>query len=382
MKQSLGDKTIADVCEALIGAAFVHNYRPETLEWRSFDQAVTAVTGLVNNEDHAMKKWDDYYKAYKIPAWQSAPATASHRDLAAKAARTHPYEFKYARLLRSSFMHSSEGFLNTGVPSYQRLEFLGDSLLDMTSICHLFYNFPNKDPQWLTEHKMAMVSNKFLGALCVQLGFHKHLLYRHDQLGFQIREYVEEVQEAGREAKGAKDYWMTVRDPPKCLPDIVESYVGAVFVDSEFDYGEVQRFFDMHIKPFFEDMSIYDSYANNHPTTKLHHQLETVYGCQDFRIMAGEVPSMDGTPSHCLGCVMIHGKVMAEGRASAAKNAKKKASEHALDLLHGLMPLDFRRLYGCGCKKEDPAGKDDPGERVRQLVGLSVEGPDAVVIDG
>ena len=52
----------------------------------------------------------------------------------------------------------------------------------------------------------------------------------------------------------------------KCLPDVVEAYIGAVFVDSEFNYLEVERFFKMHIEWFFEDMSIYDTFANNHPT--------------------------------------------------------------------------------------------------------------------
>ena len=46
----------------------------------------------------------------------------------------------------------------------------------------------------------------------------------------------------------------------------MESYIGALFVDSEFKYGEVERFFNEHIKWFFEDMTIYDTYANNHPT--------------------------------------------------------------------------------------------------------------------
>lgn len=49
---------------------------------------------------------------------------------------------------------------------------------------------------------------------------------------------------------------------------MVEAYIGAVFVDSEFDYSEVERFFKMHIEWFFEDMSIYDTFANNHPTVR------------------------------------------------------------------------------------------------------------------
>ena len=46
----------------------------------------------------------------------------------------------------------------------------------------------------------------------------------------------------------------------------MESYIGAVFVDSEFDFQEVERFFEAQIQWFFEDMNIYDTFANNHPT--------------------------------------------------------------------------------------------------------------------
>ena len=58
------------------------------------------------------------------------------------------------------------------------------------------------------------------------------------------------------------------------MPDIVEAYVGAMFIDADFDYGEVQRFFDEHMKPFFEDMEIYDDYANNHPVVSLESRID------------------------------------------------------------------------------------------------------------
>lgn len=103
---------------------------------------------------------------------------------------------------------------------------------------------------------MAMVSNKFLGALCVETGFHKHLRYGKSPLEPQIREYAFELVEAKRTAgQDARDYWTAV-EPPKCLSDIVESYIGAIFIDSNFDYGVVQDFFDRHVRWYFEDMSI------------------------------------------------------------------------------------------------------------------------------
>lgn len=62
---------------------------------------------------------------------------------------------------------------------------------------------------------MAMVTNKFLAALSVKLGFHKHLRFNGAHVERQNREYVTEVQEAEDEAHGARNYWMMTKDPPK-----------------------------------------------------------------------------------------------------------------------------------------------------------------------
>ena len=146
----LGDKTIADVCEALIGAALL-SYR----ESNDMNMAVKAVSALVARDDHNVSTWAEYYPLYTKPAWQTAQATASQLDLAAKAEKEHAYSFRWPRLLRSAFMHPSYPFMYEKVPCYQRLEFLGDALLDMACINFLFHRHPDRDPQWLTEHKVC-----------------------------------------------------------------------------------------------------------------------------------------------------------------------------------------------------------------------------------
>lgn len=60
-----------------------------------------------------------------------------------------------------------------------------------------------------------MVSNKFLGALCVKLELHTHLRYFGGVLQSQITHYAEEIQTAAGQSEGAMDYWTTTRDPPK-----------------------------------------------------------------------------------------------------------------------------------------------------------------------
>lgn len=132
---------------------------------------------------------------------------------------------------------------------------------------------------------MAMVSNKFLGALAVKLGLHLHLQHFNNPLMIQNSKYAEELQLAESESNGEVDYWLSTSDSPKvcslfntgiiqiltesqCLPDMLEAYIGAIFVDSGFDFAVIEAFFKRHILPFFHDMSIYDTFANRHPTVR------------------------------------------------------------------------------------------------------------------
>ncbi|PVH77250.1 ribonuclease III [Cadophora sp. DSE1049] len=362
----LGDKSIADVCEAMIGAALLTYH-----EAKDMDTAVRAVTELVSSENHQVTCFADYYKLYTKPKYQIAPATEMQRNLAWQLEQNHPYHFNYPRLARSAFTHPSYPYSYEHVPSYQRLEFLGDSLLDMACVNFLYHNFPDKDPQWLTEHKMAMVSNQFLGALCVTLGFHTHLLLFNAGFQKQISDYVADITEARKQAEDdavragkspqdcTPDYWVSVRQPPKCLPDIVEAYIGAIFVDSEYNYSVAEDFFDRHIKWYFLDMTIYDSFANKHPTTFLTKFLQINMGCADWSVMTKELKNIDGGKPTIVAMVIVHGKVVADAQAESSRYAKVAAAKKAMNLLSGLPLTEFRETYVCDCKPEDVEGGED-----------------------
>ena len=62
---------------------------------------------------------------------------------------------------------------------------------------------------------MAMVSNKFLAALAVKLGFHKHLRSGSAVIEASNRKFVEDIHQAMEKANGSPDYWTTVENPPK-----------------------------------------------------------------------------------------------------------------------------------------------------------------------
>ena len=153
---SLNDKTVADVCEALIGAALLSHK-----DIGSMDMAVKAVTTLVDCSDHTAQAWADFWPLYRKPTYQIAEPTATHRALAHMLEKEAGYKFEYPRLARSAFMHPSCPFVWEKIPSYQRLEFLGDALLDMVCVNHLFFKYPDKDPQWLTEHKVRTLAFRY-----------------------------------------------------------------------------------------------------------------------------------------------------------------------------------------------------------------------------
>jgi endoribonuclease Dicer len=381
LTHNLGDKSIADVCEAFIGAAFQEHYKGGPWNPADWDETVKAVKLFANSPDHEMSKWSDYYAGYQKPKYQVADSTAAMLETARKVEEKHPYHFKYPRLVRSAFAHPSYPYMYENVPNYQRLEFLGDSLLDMAFIMHLYYKYPDKDPGWLTEHKTPMVSNKFLGAVCVKLGWHVHIKQNTAILSSQIRDYVNEVQEAESEANGKVDYWVAISEPPKCLADVIEAYAAAIFVDAEFDFSVVQHFFDKHLKPYFENMELpsYETFASNHPTTRMTKLLSINFGCSDFRMKVEGMPEIiPGNSNAVVAMVMIHDKVHFHSVGQSGRYARVRASHAALEKLDGLPPFEFRKKYGCDCVDEgegDLSGADvleRKEEQMREAMGPNI----------
>ncbi|KAK9367184.1 hypothetical protein V1509DRAFT_627224 [Lipomyces kononenkoae] len=334
----LGDKSLADVCEAVIGASLLEG----------LDQAVHAVTQIVRSEDHRFHSWRGYSAAYVIPDYQKEPGSAADRKFAEEISDIVGYRFKSPLLIRSAFTHSS---CSRGIPSYQRLEFLGDALFELLCVQFVYNKYPEADPQYLTEHKMPMVSNKFLGYLSVKLGLYRYLDYISSHLPYAIQEYVEtlnfEEESAAQEKK--EQVWMNL-DVPKPLADCIEATLGAVLIDSDFDLSEVQSFFDRLVRPYFEDFSPYETYVSNHPTTLLA-QLCSDVSCNDWKIQCREF-KVNGQQV-VLSAVQIHGRIIGSGEGVTIKNARFDASKNALKRLRDDESL-LQKL--CTCKADHNGG--------------------------
>jgi endoribonuclease Dicer len=152
----------------------------------------------------------------------------------------------------------------------------------------------------------------------------------------------------------------------------VEAYIGAMFVDSEYNYAEVERFFDEHIKWYFLDMGIYDTFAKKHPTTFLTNFLQVSMGCVDWTIIPREIKHVDGSKPTIMAMVMIHEKVVADSTADSSRYAKVGAAKKALELLKGLPLQEFREKFGCCCNEDEGFANVQSEVDIEELHGTAI----------
>ena len=84
------------------------------------------------------------------------------------------YKFKNIELLETAFTHLS--FANEhGTQSYERLEYLGDSVLQLVVSEYLYFNFPQLTSGELSKYRSHLVSTKNLSTITKKLHFDKYI---------------------------------------------------------------------------------------------------------------------------------------------------------------------------------------------------------------
>ena len=99
--------------------------------------------------------------------------------------------------------------------SYERLEFLGDSLLGMIVANYLYSRFPDQNEGFLSKIRTKLVNGKMLGYLSDKIGFPKFAI---------ISKQVED-------SNGRNNY--------KIMEDIFEAFIGALYLDYQSEDDEV-----------------------------------------------------------------------------------------------------------------------------------------------
>ncbi|XP_023638559.1 endoribonuclease Dicer homolog 3 isoform X3 [Capsella rubella] len=150
------------------------------------------------------------------------------------------HEFSAKFLLKEAITHSSvhESY------SYERLEFLGDSVLDFLITRHLFNTYEQTGPGEMTDLRSACVNNENFAQVAVKNNLHSHLQRRATVLETQINEYLmsfPKPDETGRSIPSIQG--------PKALGDLVESIAGALLIDTKLDLDQVWRVFEPMLSP-------------------------------------------------------------------------------------------------------------------------------------
>ncbi|KIJ20171.1 hypothetical protein PAXINDRAFT_126718 [Paxillus involutus ATCC 200175] len=361
--QWLGDKTIADVTEAIIGAAYLSGGRDNAL------QAAKALQVPIP----LAQQWHDFRrKALAPPSTVTRPLRQGTTEAVEAIIG---YRFQHPHLLAQALTHASiEGYDAT---CYERLEFLGDAILDFMVVRHIYGRDENLSPGAMTLLKGAMVSNSALAAVCVSCGLHRYLHFDSYTLATVFETYSrqlelkqkQETEAAAREGRSPGQYWLDV-EPPKALSDIVESIIGAIYVSDGFTSDGTEEFFSRVLKPFY-DGHITLKTLSHHPTKILFELLQS-HGCQQFELVKERCDSAQEARCDCV----IHQITLASAMGGTAQAAGRAASMLALDALQGDPGFMSRT---CDCRGSWPSHKARQAV-VDKMLAVEMEEEDTVSV--
>ncbi|MGO3498927.1 ribonuclease III [Leuconostoc falkenbergense] len=192
---------------------------------------------------------------------------------------------------------------------YQRLEFLGDSVMQVTVAEYLFKRYPNWHEGQLTEMRIAMVQTR---------SFAHFARLVHLNEGIRLGK--------GEEMSGARD-----RD--SLLEDIWEAFIGALYLDQ--GPKEVNQFLD---KTLFAaiDTDFFDRFIDF--KSRLQERLQ-VKGTVDIAYRTEREEQLADNAQLFEASVSVDDKELARGTGKSIKDAEKAAARTALKLLEDNVSL-------------------------------------------
>ncbi|KAK2580644.1 hypothetical protein KPH14_007750 [Odynerus spinipes] len=234
--QIVPDKVVADCVEALIGV-YLNSMGIEgaakLLVWFGILPKNTDIVQLL------------YSRPLKPEISPGDPSI--HMPWAEIIQQKLDYKFQNKAFLLQAFTHPS--FTANGITDcYQRLEFLGDAIIDFLITGYIYENCGDLTPGELTDLRSALVNNITFACLAVKYGLHTALLAYAPILDDMIDRFVK-FQEGRNYAVNDELLWILLEeeecnmaeyvDVPKILGDLFESLIGAIYLDSNKDIKKV-----------------------------------------------------------------------------------------------------------------------------------------------
>jgi ribonuclease III len=142
------------------------------------------------------------------------------------------FTFKNLNLLREALTHRS--YLNENptwpYPHNERLEFLGDAVLELVISEELFHRFPQKEEGELTLYRSGLVNTRVLAGVAKNIGLDQKILLSRGE--------AKDVSGRGRENISA---------------DSVEALIGAIYLDQ--GYQKAKTFINNFIIPHLDEVA-------------------------------------------------------------------------------------------------------------------------------
>ncbi len=208
------------------------------------------------------------------------------------------YTFQDKSLLQTALTHSSYAF-DTSTQSYERLEFLGDSILEFVSSEYLYENYKKLTEGQMTKVRSSAVCEDSLYDLSLKLGFPDY-----------VRLGKSELQQGLHKAIYA---------------DTVEAVIAAIYLDSDLEHAKKFILDNLTEKIQFTTKHV----GEKDYKTVLQEKLQ-VHGSVDikYEIIGTSGPDHDKVFTAQVKC---NGEFLAKGSGSSKKLAEMDAAKHALE---------------------------------------------------
>ena len=216
-------------------------------------------------------------------------------------------------LTHRSFLKIKSNPIKIGIISNERLEFLGDAVLDLVVAEYLFKNFPLNEEGDLTKFRSILVNKRFLAERAKNIHLQDFLL-----ASFTAKKSIEEGYDT-------------------ILSDAYEALIGAVFMDSGYDAAK-----DFLNDEIFKKLDIkwLNQFDENHKSKFL----EYVQAHTDF-IPEYSIIKEEGPEHNKLFTVevFVNKRSLGIGKGKSKKQAEQEAAKNALNHLDVLEKMGLTK---------------------------------------
>ena len=375
-KREMSTKILADVVEALLGASFLDGgYEKAIGCMRIFLPEVPWTAALTSHSD--------LQKHYEFQTQPIIYVGALERLL--------EYKFTRQSLPVEAITHASCQVPGVSAP-YERLEFLGDSVLDNIVTIASFHHNPPIPVHRLHLIRSALVNADFLGYLCLRhhielpymdpltddyrnittvktiKPYHLWQLLRHHSRTIRValqaclerlHSLEDQIAESLSEADSHPWTLLARLEPPKPFSDIVESLLGAIYIDSQGSMEACAKFLEHIGLMTYLKRVIETDVALLHPKE----ELGQLSNQDEVRYVMGK-EGEEGKQR--LTCTVIVGEreLSRVGDGLKSLEVQTRAAEIACDLLKSERREEKEHVVDRNEDSEDGEFRDDQDEDV------------------